>query len=242
MPLTLIGTGVSFDLTLSAVQELERCDNIYIETYTNVIEDEKIRSLEKLVKKKITVLERKDVESDFLIEQAKTKHIALISSGDPLTATTHIALLLEAKSKGIDTRVIHNSSIYTAAAGKCGLQIYKFGKSATISTPRANYKPTSWFDIIKENITRGAHTLILLDTEPEPMDAKKAFELIEEVDRERTVKKLVVLSRVGEKDEKISYGDIETLKKHDVGKPPFALIIPGKLHHLEEEYLEFFRV
>lgn len=238
----LIGTGISFDLTLSSIKELKKCDEIYAETYTNLIEDEKIKFLEKLINKKIIVLERKDVESNFLIKQAKDKKVALISSGDPLTATTHISLLIDAKNKGIGIKIIHNSSIYTAAAGKAGLQIYKFGKTATIPKPRPNYKPTSWFDIIKENLAQGAHTLVLLDTEPELMDGKKAIELIEETDKAKIVKRVIVLSRIGEHDEKITYGEIEEIKQQALGKPPFTLIIPGKLHPLEEEYLEFYRV
>lgn len=242
MTLLLVGTGILFDLTLGAVEELKKCDEVYIERYTNPIEDEKISSLEKLIDKKIKILERKDVESDFLIKKAKNAHVALLASGDPLTATTHIVLLIDAKKQGIETRVMHNSSIYTAAAGKAGLHIYKFGKTCTIPTPRPNYAPTSWFDIIKENLAQGAHTLVLLDTEPTPMDAKKAIELIELTDKDGLIKNLIVLSRVGEKDEKISYGNLERLRENKFGNPPFTLIIHGKLHPLEEEYLDFFKV
>ncbi len=237
MGLTLIGAGISFDLTLSAVEELKKCDEVYLERYTNIIEEGKIRSLETLVGKKIVILERNDIESDFLIKKAKSTNIALLSSGDPLTATTHITLLIDGKKAGIKTRIIHNSSIHTAAAGKAGLQIYKFGKTCTLPNPRPNYAPTSWFDTIKENVEKGAHTLVLLDTEPEPMDAKTAIELIEKVDKEGLVKKLVVLSRIGEHDERVVYDEIIQLKSRDLGKPPFALIVPGKLHPVEEEYL-----
>lgn len=238
MSLTLIGTGIAFDLTLSAIAELKKADAIYIEQYTNLIEDKKVVELEKLINKKITRLERKDVESQFLIKGAKTASIALLVSGDPLIATTHTTLLIDAKKAKIEVKIIHNSSIYTAAAGKAGLQMYKFGKTCSISNPRPNYNPTSWFDIIKENMSRDVHTLVLLDTEPHAMDAKVALELIEKVDSNKIVKKLVVLSRLGEKDEKIMYGTIEELKKENLGKPPFCIIIPGKLHMIEEEYRE----
>ncbi len=237
MTLMLVGTGIAFDLTLSAIEELKKCDEIYIEKYTNLIENGKIKSLEDIVGKKIIHLERIDVESEFLLKKAKNLQIALLSSGDPLIATTHIVLILDAKKQGTETKIIHNSSIYTTAAGKCGLQIYKFGKTCTIPNPREHYIPTSWFDIIRENFKQGMHTLVLLDTEPEPMDAKKAIELIINIDKDQLVRKIIVLSRIGWNDERITYGNIEHLKNLELGKTPFTLIISGKLHAIEEEFL-----
>src|SRR3990167_7023831 len=150
--LILIGTGISFDLTLSAIDELKKCDEIYIESYTNLIENENISTLEKLINKKIISLERSQVESKFLIEQAKNSNVALLVSGDPLIATTHISLII---------------------------------------------------------------------------DAEKA-----------RIKKIIILSRIGENNEKIIYNEIEKLKITPLGKPPFVIIIPGKLHMVEEEYLQ----
>ncbi len=240
MSLTLIGTGIAFDLTLNAIEELKNSDEIYIETYTNLIEEEKIEKLEKMINKKINLLERNQVESSFLVKQAKTAKIALLASGDPLTATTHVSLLIDAKKANISVKVIYNSSIFTVAAGKAGLQIYRFGKTASLVNPRPNYKPISALDIIRENQARNAHTLVLLDTEPKPMDAKVALELVEAGGL--MVDALVVLSRLCEKDEKIIYGEIEKLKNADLGKPPFSIIIPAKLHMVEEEYIEFHKV
>jgi len=234
MSLSLIGTGIAFDLTVSAIDELSSCDEIYVEGYTNLIEDEKIEKLEKKISKKIKLLERKDVESDFLIKRAKNAKTALLASGDPLTATTHVTLLLDAKKAGVAVSVIPNSSIYTVAAGKAGLQIYRFGKTATLVNPRENYKPTSSLEIIRENLSRNLHTLVLLDTEPKFMEAKDALSMLSEFEY------AVVLSRLGEKNEKISYGKISELMKKDgniLGKPPFSIIIPAKLHMIEEEYL-----
>jgi len=53
---------------------------------------------------------------------------------------------------------------------------------------------------------------------------------------------VVVLSRLGWKDEKITYGAIPTLELHELGKPPFCLIVPAKLHHIEDEYLKIFAI
>jgi diphthine synthase len=53
-------------------------------------------------------VDRKEVESEFLLGYAKDKDIALISGGDPLTATTHITLIIEARKQNIPVKVIHN--------------------------------------------------------------------------------------------------------------------------------------
>jgi len=235
MALILIGTGVAFDLTLQGMEALKSCDEAYIETYTNPLADEKIIELEQKVGKKIVKLDRSRLESPFLVDRAKTKRVCIIASGDPLTATTHITLVMEARTRGIPVDVIHNSSIYSVAPARAGLQIYRFGKTATLVNPRPNYKPTSSLDVIRENLARNLHTLVLLDTEPEPMDAKLALELLTEF------QEAVVLSCVGYKDEKISYGSIAKLKKQDLGRPPFTVVVPAKLHPVERDFLVPFR-
>ncbi len=231
--LYLIGAGVAFDLTLGGLEALKSCDEAYLERYTNAIGDARIAELERIAGKKITILPREKVESSFLIGRAKECTAALLSSGDPLTATTHVTLLMEAREKGVEAKVIHNSSVYSAAPGKAGLQIYKFGRTATLVNPRPGYRPTSSLDIIRQNVSLGMHTLVLLDTEPAPMEAKHALGMLKEFGS------AVVLSRLGEVDERVSYGKAEDLgaKGADLGKPPFCIIIPGKLHPVEEEFL-----
>ena len=230
----LIGTGIAFDITLSALELLKKCDEIYIEMYTNPIKGPDVEALQKQIGKQITPIGREKVESSFLIQRAATENVALLASGDPLTATTHITLLLEAKEKGIETYTIHNSSIYTAAPGKAGLQIYRFGKTATLVNPKPGYKPTSSLDVIRKNLDNDMHTLVLLDTEPQPMEAKAALDMLSLSGFESAV----VLSRLGEEDERISYGRIDELKQVNLGNPPFSIIIPAKLHIVEKEYLD----
>jgi diphthine synthase len=232
MTLILIGSGVSFDLTLSAIEAMKGCDEVYIETYTNPIEKGRIEELERMTGKGIVRLDRGKVESPFLVEKAKSSDVCLIASGDPLTATTHISLVTEARQKGIPVRVIHNSSIYSVAPARAGLQIYRFGKTATLVNPRPNYSPTSSLDVIRKNLESDMHTLVLLDTEPQPMEAEAALEMLSDFED------AVVLSRVGCEDERITYGKISELRGRDLGKPPFTVIIPSKLHPVEQEFLE----
>lgn len=235
MPLYLIGAGVAFDLTLSGLDALKACDLAFIETYTNPIDDIAVENVEKLCGKKLTRIPREKVESQFLVDLSREKKVCLIVSGDPLTATTHITLVMDAKKKGIEVFANHNSSIYSVAPARCGLQIYRFGKTPSLVNPRPNYKPTSSIDIIHANQMGNAHSLVLLDTEPKPMEAGTALEMLSEFET------AVVLSRAGWPDEKITYGKITEIKGKDLGKPPFAIIIPAKLHPLEEEFLEGLR-
>lgn len=232
MPLFLVGTGVAFDITLSGLDALKSCDEAFIETYTNPIEEARIRGLEELIGKKIGLLQRTHLESSYLIEKAKTAKVCILASGDPLTATTHITLVMDARAKGVDVRVVHNSSIHSIAPARAGLQMYRFGKTASLVNPRPNYKPLSSLDIIRENLARNLHTLVLLDTEPHPMEAKAALEMLSEF------KEAVVLSRVAHEDERITYGAVAEMKKKDLGKAPFTIIVPAALHPLEREFLE----
>jgi diphthine synthase len=238
--LLLIGAGINGDLTLAGINELRKCDAVYAELYTNPMLGDMLSAIEKQIGKKIIELKRERVESDFLVLEAKGKRAALLVSGDPLIATTHVVLLTECKKKNIPVAIIHNSSIYTAAAGKAGLQIYRFGKTASLVNPRENYKPTSSLDIIRENLKMNLHTLVLLDTEPEPMSAKAALKLLLDAD----FGTVITLSRLGAADERISFGKIHNLLKNEkqLGKRPFTIIIPAKLHIVEEEYLKQYQV
>lgn len=231
MTLILVGTGISFDLTISGLEAIKGSDEVFIERYTNPIEEGRIKELSDKTGKDIHVLQREKVESSFLVDKAKDKDICLLASGDPLTATTHVTLLMDAKGKGIPTKVIHNSSVYSAAPARAGLQIYRFGKTASLVNPRPNYRPTSSLDIIRRNLENDMHSLVLLDTEPEPMLAATALDMLSEFGH------AVVLSRLGNEDEKASYGKMRDLKEKDLGSPPFTIIIPARLHPIEEEFL-----
>jgi diphthine synthase len=233
MALYLVGLGVSCDLTLEGLEAIKKADEVFVETYTNPLSQEDLSKIELFSGKKLGRLERDKLESSFLVNKAKSAEICVLVSGDPLTATTHITLIMEARQKGVRVQVVHNSSIYSVAPARSGLQIYRFGKTASLVNPRPNYKPTSSLEIIRENLARNLHTLVLLDTEPKPMEASAALDMLVEFDS------VVVLSKVGYTDEKITYGRIKDLvaKNKDFGKPPFAIIIPAKLHMVEEDYL-----
>jgi diphthine synthase len=248
--LYLIGLGLHSiqDMSLHSLEILKKADKIYAEFYTNAYNSE-IPEIEKLSGKKVTALKRSEIEEhpDDNILSSPKKNVVLLVGGDPMVATTHSDLVLRAKKLGIKTKIIHASSIYSAVA-ETGLQIYKFGRTASIPYPEGKYFPTSPYDILKENQKTGAHTLMLLDVRAEEgryMTVPEAIELLlrmEETRKERvfTADTLCVgVARLGG-DSLIRAGKAKEMKKIDFGAPPHALIIPGKLHFMEEEMLNSF--
>lgn len=246
--LLFIGMGIwsERDMSLRGLEEMRRCDVIFAEQYTGVMEDGSLGRLEKLAGKRIICLTREEVEGERrVLEEAESKRVALLTPGDPMISTTHISLKISAERKGIRTRIVHSSSILTAALGECGLQVYKIGKPCTIAMWSKGYTPTSSYDVIAENRKRGLHSVAFLDLKERCMDAKEAIEQIMKVEMERGELgefEVIALSRVGSEEQRITYGKPEKLLEVDLGKPPFILIIPGRLHFMEEEALKLYSI
>lgn len=245
--LLLIGMGIwdEKDISLRGLDELKDCDVVFAEQYTGSRGEGSLKRLEKLAGRKITILGREDVEGEEkILKEAVSKKVALLVPGDPLISTTHVSLKLSAEKKGIATAVVHSSSILTAAIGECGLQAYKLGKPCTLAIWSRGYEPTSSYDVIAENRERGLHSVIFLDIKERCMEASEALQQLLKVEKEK--KRLgefyaVILSRVGSSEQKVTYGKPEELLQKKLGKPPFILVIPGRLHFMEEEALQHFK-
>jgi diphthine synthase len=52
---------------------------------------------------------------------------------------------------------------------------------------------------------------------------------------------VVGVARIGSPNQKIVAGTLAQVEKMDFGKPPHCIIIPGKLHSIEEEMLALWR-
>jgi len=158
-------------------------------------------------------------------------------------------VLLEAEKRNIKTKVIHASSIYSAVA-ETGLQIYKFGRSTTIPFPYKNTIPESPYNVIKENLKRNLHTLVLLDIDAENkrcMTIKEGIENLIEIEnkkKENLIKNLLCIgcARLGSDESTIKAGKFYEIKEIDFGSPPHCLIVPGNLHFMEEEALSRFLI
>jgi len=237
MVLYLIGLGLADenDITLKGLELIKKSDTVYLESYTSVMQCSK-EQLDKKFDKKSILATREIVESNKILQEAKHKNVALLVAGDPLVATTHVELFLEAKKQGIPVEIINNASI-VSAVGRTGLQVYKFGR--TISVPFQN--ATSFLDMIVANKKIGLHTLLLLDLDiagNKYLTIKEAVERIETLDKKILGKTVVGCARIGAKKELIVAGSPQKLKEIDWGKPPYCLIIPGELHFMEEDALK----
>ncbi len=242
--LKLIGLGLwdEKDITLRGLEELKECEVVFLEAYTSKLMGCDKEQLEKLIGKKIQAASRSFVEEYGVLDYAKNNNVALLVPGDPLVATTHSDLLIEAKKRGIKTKIIHNASIYSAV-GETGLQLYKFGRSATVTFWTENYKPTSWIDVLFENKERGLHTLFFLDLDLEKdrfLTAQQALKQLIQAGMSED-EEVVVCSQLGGPSKKITYGKAKDLIGKDLGLPLQVIIVPGKLHEKEKEFLEMFR-
>ncbi len=235
--LYLIGLGLGLkSISIEALEAIKKCDKVYLEAYTADIPYKK-EELEKLIKKKVSLKTRQEIENENIVLESKNKNIALLVYGSPLTATTHISLIIKARKEEVKIGVIHNASILDAVS-ETGLQLYKFGKTASLPNWNNEYKPSSFVDVIKENKKINAHTLLLIDI---GLEYKKAMFQLEQAYPGIKIQKMIVCEKLGTENSKVLYGNIEKLKRHSI-KNLFCFIIPGSLHFLEEEYLMFYEV
>ncbi|MBU0586267.1 diphthine synthase, partial [Candidatus Micrarchaeota archaeon] len=103
--LALIGLGISGDLTMHGKELAKQSEEVYAEMHTGVLQKDWKKKMEKLIGKKIRVLEREELESDFIVKRAEKEKVALLVAGDPLAATTHYTHLQDAKKEGIKVEV-----------------------------------------------------------------------------------------------------------------------------------------
>ncbi|MEK6808786.1 MAG: diphthine synthase [Nanoarchaeota archaeon] len=244
MTLYLIGLGLSDekDISIKGLEIIKRCDTIFLESYTSKL-DCKVSDLEELYKKKVIVADRNLIENSLnkILDSAKKQEVAILIIGDVFSATTHINILLECKNMGVRVNVIHNASILTAI-GEIGLDVYKFGR--TISIPLENKDVKSPVKFLKDNLRLGLHTLILLDCVPlenKFLDINLAVDyLIMNGLKEST--DAIGCSALGSDKFKSIYTDLKRLKKEKFRKFPQCIVIPGKLHFIEKEMLESWKI
>jgi diphthine synthase len=236
--LYIIGLGLNVDgISKFGLQAVKKCKKIYLENYTVTFPYE-IKELVFVLKKKVIPADREKVEGLSLIDEAQKMDVALLVYGSPLTATTHITLLEEAKKSRVRTKVIYNASILDAVA-ITGLQLYKFGKVASMPAWKKSYEPDSFMKIVQENMSMKSHSLILVDPGLGIGDAIKQLEKAS-ANHKIKLRKLVICQALGTRKQKILYRDIEEVRKFSGIKEPYSIIIPSKLHFMEKEVLKNF--
>ncbi|MFW5865824.1 MAG: diphthine synthase [Nanoarchaeota archaeon] len=267
MTLYLIGIGLYDykDVTIRGLEIIKSCDTVYLENYTSILASP-TEEIEGFYGREVILASRDLVEKqaeEKLIQPAKKRDIALLVVGDPFGATTHTDIMLRAKKAGVQVRTVFNASVLNAV-GVTGLELYKFGKTTSIVYPDGNWLAHTPYDVIKMNREHGLHTLCLLDikvAEPSMEDLRKGsgkpqpsryMTVAEGLDVLGRIEKLrgeniishdtlvVGVARLGHPDMKIIAGTLRELKEVDFGSPLHSLIVPGKLHHIEEDALKQF--
>lgn len=263
----MIGTGIYSieDISVKAKKVIDSCDVIFLEYYTSILKESK-EEIEKFLGKKVILATRSLVEqeSDTILAPAIDKEVAFLVIGDVFGATTHTDICLRAKEKNINIKVYHNASILTAI-GITGLELYKFGKTTSLVFFDDSWKPETGYDVIKQNQKQGLHTLVLLDikvAEPAKEDIKKGAEKplpprfmtvnqgidqLLEIENKRKEKIFtnstlcIGCARLGSETPTIKTGNAKMLLNTDFGKPLHCLIVPGKLHFVEEEAIKLWQ-
>lgn len=238
--LYLIGLGLNYDsISTYGLTILKRCKKIYIEDYTVNFPYSKTK-LAKALGKKVIPADRDFIEGLSIIDEATKKDVALLIYGSPLTATTHITLLDEAKKSEVKTKVIYNASVLDAVP-ESGLQLYKFGKITSMPRwqPEKGFKPDSFMEIIKENQSIGAHSLILIDIGLKFREAIKQLKASAKKHKMK-LRKILICQTLGTKQQKFLYRDIGEIGEYTI-RIPYSLVIPGRLHFMEKEFLDNFK-
>ena len=211
-------------MTLKGAEALKKCGRIFIEEYTSFPYE-----LAPEFQGRCEKADRKMVEEGNLVELAKTQDIAVLVPGDPLFATTHLALAREAAEAGVKWEAVHAPSVINAVA-RTGLSPYKFGRIITISE---NFESDR--EKLQLNLENRLHTICLLDP---GLDMQQALKILADFGLKKPV---VACQKLGMKGEKIRYGTPEQLASEDFSEKPLCFLVPSKLHFFEEEFLEQFR-
>ncbi|MEM1962249.1 MAG: diphthine synthase [Sulfolobales archaeon] len=248
--LYLVGMGLSYKyLTLEALEAIAKADRVFVDTYTGQVD---LEGLEKVLAKSFVKVSRRELEEGSgrvildLLEEGK--RVVLLVPGDPLVATTHVTLLLEAHARGFRFHVIPGVSIVPTALSMSGLMVYKMGKIATVVYPKDGIVYEYAYDVIKANDSLNLHTLLLLEYDGEKgiaMRASEAIEIlksIEEIKREGVVRddRLVsVVASLGYPDFIVCVGELKRILMLKVEVVPQTLVFASpRLHPIEVEMMK----
>jgi len=241
----IIGIGLyPSQITKEGLDAISVCKEIYIDNYTNILSSGKIEELEQIINKKIFLLKRNELETE---QEFIKNESALLVIGNPFSATTHFTLLKDAKNKGIKTKVIPGISIFSYK-GYIGLYEYKFGKTISIVYQENNFKPTSFYNTLIDNLTIGAHTMCLLDIKTDQnrfMSVSEAITILDSIDKlEKNIlydRDCVAMCGMGSSEQEIIAFKFYDYKRIKSTKFPQTLIICGDLNEVERDGLNEYK-
>ena len=152
-----------------------------------------------------------------------------------------------------------------SAIGTTGLQLYNFGQTVSMVFFTETWKPSSFYDRLKENQQIGLHSLLLLDIKvreqslanlargrkiyepPRFMTVAQCASQMLEIEEERgegicgPQNLAIGVARVGARDQKMAVGTLKQLSGVDLGAPLHSLVLLGrKTHYLEKDFIRHF--
>ena len=248
--LVFVGLGLNDDkgISLQGLEEIKTAETVFIELYTSLLPEFLMERFVRTSGKKPRSIGRKELEDEngrIILAAAKKGKTVLLAPGDPLIATTHVTLRMEAAKQRIPARIVHGASILSAVIGLSGLHNYKFGKTVTIPFPDAVPSQTP-YEVIAQNKKLGLHTLCLLDInaqEKRCLTIEEGLESLLEIEKKKkrkvvTAKTVAVgIARAGSRNPTVKADFVERLRRVDFGNPPHSIVFPGKLHFTEAEAL-----
>jgi diphthine synthase len=247
--LVFIGLGLNDEkgISVKGLEETKTADTAFMELYTSLMPDFSLQRFEVLCGKKIQIISRRDLEEEcgkVILDAAKEGKAVFLVPGDPFIATTHVTLRIDAEKQGIQTRIVHGTSIMSAIVSLSGLHNYKFGKTVTVPFPE-NFSETP-YNVIAQNKKSGLHTLCLLDLKANEklfLSINQALKMLREVEEKKQLNVITLdtvavgVARAGSNNPTLKADFVKDLVNYDFGEPPFSLIFPGDLHFMEVDSL-----
>ncbi|MEM2005283.1 MAG: diphthine synthase [Zestosphaera sp.] len=248
--LVLVGSGLSAGLiTLRGVREISDADLVYVDSYTSVSLGGSAELIKSLTGRDLVPLKRGDVEEryfEILLRPAlEGLKVVVVVPGNPLDATTHAALLVEAGKRGVDFDVVPAPGIIPNALTMSGLMLYKMGKVVTITYPRSGAVSEYAYDVLKDNDSRNLHTPFLTEMDLEKglvMQVREAVEILYMVEATRgegvvrDSRMAIAVSGLTGESQRICFktlGELRGLPDH--GGPHTLIVTSPKMHFMEEE-------
>ncbi len=240
-----LGLGPPDYLTLKALSALESSRIVYLDTYTSSVPPELVKFLAGRLGARLRLAGRRDLEEGVraILDEASVGEVSIAVPGDPMIATTHVAVLQEAVKRGVDFEVIHGVSALSAAISTSHLSSYRFGRVVTIPKQSSAESLSTIYRRIAENLQAGLHTLVLLDVAGSGMLASEACaELLKVAEKEGgplyADSPVIVLARIGYPDAFRAVCRLSEAPRLNLPPPPHALVIPSQLQPYEAEALE----
>ena len=259
--LKLLGLGLSADtVTVGVLKKIvTECDVIFIDSYTSVWfpSISMILSTLSVIGKTIIVASRRHLEGEGIrdvIRLSQEKNVCIAVAGDPLIATTHSSIIVEAISQNIDVEVVPSVSVLNATVSFSCLQSYRFGKIATVVSPKDGIVYEYPYDVVKMNRSLNLHTLLLLEIDIEKnyfMKPYEALSILLDIQNRRSETILsgndivIVMADLTSCSHNVWVSTISEVlnNKHEFDSNTlYTIIIPAKrLHPMEEECLKYIR-